>query len=69
MVADLGHQLHKDNLVDAWEDFSLHQIGHLQFHEPLRELQLIFHVGRDLIYVLGILAVHPVRHEVIQDLL
>ena len=65
VVADLGHQLHEDNLVDAWEDLSLHQIGHLQLHEPLRELQLIFHVCRDLIYVLGILAVHPVGHEVI----
>ena len=65
MVADLGHQLHKDDLVDAWEDLRIHQIGDLELHKALRQLQLVLRVLRDGVDVPGVLAVHPVGDEVV----
>ena len=47
MIADVGHQLDQNHLIDAGEHLGFQQIDYLQLHESLRQLQLGFHILSD----------------------
>ena len=64
MISDLCHQLDQDHFIQTRKDFRIHQITDLQLHEPLRQLQFIFHRLCNLYQLFPIFSMEPVRNKI-----
>lgn len=63
--ADLFHQAGQDALVNAGKTGGIHQIGHRQLGETLEQTGFLLHIPCGLIQLRGVLAVQPVRDEIV----
>ena len=65
MITDFLHQSRQDTFIDAREHFRIHQILNSRFTEALRQTGFIFDVPGNFIELHVVLAMEPVRNEVI----
>ena len=65
VIADFLHQRCQDTLVDARENFRIHQILNSQFAKALRQPSFIFDVPGNFVELHVVLTMEPVRNKVI----
>jgi hypothetical protein len=65
MVADFGHELREDALVDTWEAFRVDQVFRGQFGKALIQACFILDLTGDAVQIAVILTVQPFGNKVI----